>query len=116
MTISPEELPRKRVISKRAEAKERIKELILRGKLAGEGYIPSVRKTAELIGLNRDAVWRAYCDLENERFIQLLEVYRWEHQIAHSQNNFKEIEHVYSNGTMRNMALFLGSNLGQSQR
>lgn len=29
---------------------------------------------------------------DNERFLQLLEIYRWEHQIAHSQNDFKWLE------------------------
>ena len=70
MTIQSEELPRLASLSKRDEAKERIRELIQRGKLSGEGYLPSVRKTAELIGLNRDAVWRAYGDLEAEGYIQ----------------------------------------------
>ncbi len=30
---------------------------------------------------------------DNERFLQVLEVYRWEHHIARSQNNFETLEH-----------------------
>lgn len=78
MTIQSEELPRLSALSKRDEAKERIRELIQRGKLSGQGYLPSVRKTAELIGLNRDAVWRAYGDLEEEGYIQATANKRYE--------------------------------------
>lgn len=78
MTFSSEELPRLSSRSKRDEAKERIRELIQRGKLSGNGYLPSVRKTAELIGLNRDAVWRAYGDLESEGFLRATDNKRFE--------------------------------------
>ena len=36
--------------------------------------------------------------VENERFLQLLEVYRWEHQITHSRNDFDGLEQYVSNG------------------
>lgn len=29
--------------------------------------------------------------MDNERFLQLLEIYRWEHQIAHNQSDFKRL-------------------------
>ncbi len=35
---------------------------------------------------------------ENEHFLQLLEVYRWEHQIAHSRNDFNMLEDYVENG------------------
>lgn len=35
---------------------------------------------------------------ENERFLQLLEVYRWEHQIAHSRNDFNRLEKYVEQG------------------
>lgn len=57
-------------VPKRELARERVRELIQRGAIRGNGYLPSVRKAAELIGLNRDAVWRAYLDLEQEGFIR----------------------------------------------
>lgn len=56
--------------SQKQLATEKIRDLIRRGRFSGEGYLPSIRKTAELIGLNRDATWRAYSDLESEGYIQ----------------------------------------------
>ncbi len=35
---------------------------------------------------------------ENEHFLQLLEVYRWEHQIAHSRNDFEKLEYYVEQG------------------
>lgn len=35
---------------------------------------------------------------DNERFLQLLEILRWEHQIAHSQNDFKWLEQYVDSG------------------
>jgi hypothetical protein len=60
----------KEAVLKRDQARERVRELIQRGKVQGNGYLPSVRKAAELIGLNRDAIWRAYLDLEQEGYIR----------------------------------------------
>ncbi len=60
----------KESISKQGQAREHVRELIQKGALQGNGYLPSVRKAAELIGLNRDAVWRAYLDLEREGYIR----------------------------------------------
>lgn len=56
--------------SQRELATERIKNLIHRGKFSSMGYLPSIRKMADMIGLNRDAVWRAYADLEKEFYIE----------------------------------------------
>jgi len=60
----------KDAIPKRDQAREKVRELIQRGAVQGKGYLPSVRKAADLMGLNRDAVWRAYLDLEREGYIQ----------------------------------------------
>lgn len=78
MTITPEELPHSTYLSQREQATERIKELIHRGKFSSQGYLPSIRKTAELIGLNRDAVWRAFSDLEKSGYIQATANKRYE--------------------------------------
>ena len=38
---------------------------------------------------------------ENERFLQLLEIYRWEHQIAHSRNDFNRLDEYTQQGISR---------------
>lgn len=38
--------------------------------------------------------------VDNERFLQLLEIFRWEHQIAHSQNDFKWLEQYIQAGIL----------------
>ncbi len=68
--MESEHLQFKEAVPKREQARERVRELIQRGKVQGKGYLPSVRNAAELIGLNRDAVWRAYLDLEQEGYIR----------------------------------------------
>lgn len=68
--MESEHLQFKEAVPKREQARERVRKLIQRGKVPGRGYLPSVRKAAELIGLNRDAVWRAYLDLEQEGYIR----------------------------------------------
>ena len=70
MNINPKDLPLLGSLSQREQAKESMKDLIQRGKLSSQGYIPSIREAANLIGFNRDAVWRAYIDLEKEGYIE----------------------------------------------
>lgn len=70
MSIDPKGLPLPGGLSQREQAKERMKDLIQRGKLSSQGYLPSIREAANLIGFNRDAVWRAYIDLEKEGYIE----------------------------------------------
>lgn len=36
--------------------------------------------------------------IENERFLQMLEIYRWEHQIAHSRNDFNRLDEYTQKG------------------
>lgn len=64
--------------SQRDQAKIRIKDLVLQGKLSSEGFLPSIRKTAEIVGFNRDAVWRALTELEKEGFVVSAENKRFE--------------------------------------
>ncbi|MDZ4706615.1 MAG: hypothetical protein SH848_21985 [Saprospiraceae bacterium] len=42
---------------------------------------------------------------DNERFLQLLEVYRWEHQIAHSRNDFGKLENYIAHGVQEEFDL-----------
>ncbi|HMN90214.1 MAG TPA: hypothetical protein PKD70_13000 [Saprospiraceae bacterium] len=42
---------------------------------------------------------------ENEHFLQLLEVYRWEHQIAHSRNDAEALERYIQTGLPEEMDL-----------
>lgn len=42
---------------------------------------------------------------EHERFLQLLEVYRWEHQIAHSRNDFVKLEAYVARGLQEEFEL-----------
>ena len=70
MSVNSKDLPLQWNLSKREQAKERMKDLIQRGKLSSQGYLPSVREAATLIGFNRDAVWRAYIDLEKEGYVE----------------------------------------------
>ena len=70
MSLNPEDLPLLGAPSQREQAKERMKSLIQRGKLSSQGYLPSIREAANLIGFNRDAVWRAYIALEKEGYIE----------------------------------------------
>ncbi|MBK7872029.1 MAG: hypothetical protein IPJ74_15810 [Saprospiraceae bacterium] len=42
---------------------------------------------------------------ENEHFLQLLEVYRWEHQIAHSRNDFVMLEDYVEQGIQDELEL-----------
>ena len=70
MGINTEDLPLLGAPSQREQAKERMKSLIQRGKLSSQGYLPSIREAANLIGFNRDAVWRAYIALEKEGYIE----------------------------------------------
>ena len=70
MSLLPNDLPHSSNLPQRQQALLRIKELIVSGRLSREGYLPSIRKTAELVGLNRDAVWHAYGDLEAEGYIR----------------------------------------------
>ena len=42
---------------------------------------------------------------EHEHFLQLLEVYRWEHQIAHSRNDFKMLTEYVEKGIEEEFAL-----------
>lgn len=58
MSVNSKDLPLQWNLSKREQAKERMKDLIQRGKLSSQGYLPSIREAATLIGFNRDAVWR----------------------------------------------------------
>jgi hypothetical protein len=55
---------------KRLLAYRRIRDLILSGRFAQVGCLPSIRKTAKLVALNRDAIWRAYADLEKDGYIK----------------------------------------------
>lgn len=70
MSINPKDLPLLGLTSQREQAKERMKSLIQRGKLSSQGYLPSIREAAKLIGFDRDAVWRAYIALEKEDYIE----------------------------------------------
>lgn len=42
---------------------------------------------------------------DHERFLQLLEIFRWEHQIAHSQNDFNWLEHYVDKGIQQEFKL-----------
>lgn len=42
---------------------------------------------------------------DNERFLQLLEIYRWEHQIAHSRNDLAWLEDYVQRGIREEFAL-----------
>ena len=42
--------------------------------------------------------------MENERFLQLLEVYRWKHHIIHNRNDVKRLEH-YVNVDFQELSL-----------
>lgn len=92
MTIKSEELPHSTHFSQREQANERIKDLILRGKLSGHGYLPSIRKIADLIGLNRDAVWRAFSDLEAEGYIQATANRRYEIHPALKSSHLRTLD------------------------
>ena len=43
--------------------------------------------------------------LDNERFLQLLEIYRWEHQIAHNQSDFKRLGQYLEKGIQEEFEL-----------
>ncbi len=70
MSTESEHSQFKEAIPKRDQAREHVRELIRKGAVQGKGYLPSVRKAADLMGLNRDAIWRAYLDLEREGYIR----------------------------------------------
>ena len=42
---------------------------------------------------------------DNERFLQLLEVYRWEHQMAHNRTDFKRLEQYLKEGIQEEVEL-----------
>ncbi len=54
-------------------AKRQLKELITEGKISVNGYLPSIRNASRLLKLNRDAIWKAYRALEDERLIERTE-------------------------------------------
>ncbi|MEM9160168.1 MAG: substrate-binding domain-containing protein [Verrucomicrobiota bacterium] len=56
----------------------RIKELIDQGKFSQQGLLPSIRKIADITGFNRDAVWRALSDLEQNGYIRATANKRYE--------------------------------------
>ncbi len=51
-------------------AVERTKELIQKGRISRGSYLPSIRKASELFQVNRDAVWRAYVELEKSNVLE----------------------------------------------
>ena len=59
--------------TRKESAKRQLKELITEGKISVNGYLPSIRSTSRLLKLNRDAIWKAYRALEDERFIERTE-------------------------------------------
>ena len=59
------DFPTRRVIAKR-----QLQELVVRAGISSGGYLPSIRKASNLLGLNRDAIWQAYKELEREKLIE----------------------------------------------
>ena len=55
--------------TRREIAKRRLKELADKAGIPSDGLYPSIRKAAGLLGINRDAVWQAYRELESDGFI-----------------------------------------------
>jgi len=43
--------------------------------------------------------------IEKEQFLQILEVYRWEHHFTHSRNDFDELEHYVEHGIQEEFRL-----------
>ena len=60
-------------LTRKERAKQQLKELITEGKISVNGYLPSVRNASRLLELNRDAIWKAYRALEDERLIKRAE-------------------------------------------
>ncbi len=78
--------------SQRELAKERVKDLIHSGKLLRDGYMPPIRKVSEAIGFNRDAVWKAYRELESEGYIKATENRRYVIQSSFADKHLRMLD------------------------